>query len=128
MKFWSKGLGRRCLVVRCGTEEPSVDDGQLVMTGTTPRPLSWSYTMRMDGQDWVEFVRFALRPSVIRHMLARPRFRLALRAGWHMALFVLAVCFALPGVWLRSLAARDGAETAAPSASPTDGDATRVNV
>ena len=64
--------------------------------------------MRMDGQDWVEFVRFALRPSVIRHMLARPRFRLALRAGWHMALFVLAVCFALPGVWLRSLAALAG--------------------
>ncbi len=106
MKFWSKGLGKRCLVVACGTEEPSVEDAKLVMTGTTPPPLSWGYAMHMDGQDWEEFVQFALRPAVIGFMLARPRRKLALRAGWHMAVFVLSVCLAMPGVWMRSIARR----------------------
>ncbi len=106
MKFWSKGLGKRCLVVDCGSEAASIEDGILVMAGTTPPPLSWAYTMNMDARDWEEFVQFALRPPVIRHMLARPRLRLALRAGWHLGLFVLAVCLAMPGVWLRALLGR----------------------
>ncbi len=101
MKFWSKGLGKRCLYVDCGSEEPSVEGDQLVLEGTTPPPLNWAYTMQMDGVDWIEFVSFALRPKVVRHMLARRRWGLALQAGWHMAWFVAAVVFTLPGAWVR---------------------------
>lgn len=100
MKFWSKGLGRRCLEIDCGSETPAVEGDQLALSGVVRPPLAWAYTITMDAEDWVAFMGLTLRPAVVAHLARRARWGLALRAAWHMNLFLIGLALALSGAWL----------------------------
>jgi hypothetical protein len=91
MRFWSKGLGKRCLSMDCGTESVSVDgNAMMILSGTVRPPLGWAYTITMDHDDWLDFIELTCHPAMVRYLLRRRRLGLAMRAGGHLALFYLA--------------------------------------
>lgn len=97
MRFWSAGLGRRSeLHIACGTETPERRDRELVLVGTVRSPVTWEYTITMDGASWEEIVDIGLAPEFARFIASRPhRWRLLALLGWltlrFAASFVLAV-------------------------------------
>jgi hypothetical protein len=105
MRFWSKGLGKRCLAMDCGMETVAIDGPTMVLSGKVRPPLGWAYTITMDETDWLDFIELTLHPTIVRHLLRRRRFGLALRAGWHLSLFYIAFAARLPAVWIRRRAA-----------------------
>lgn len=101
MRFWSKGLGKRCLVMDCGTETVAVAGPAMVLAGKVQPPLGWAYTITMDESDWLDFVELTLHPTMVRYLMRRRRLGLALRAGWHLSLFYLAFAARLAAIRLR---------------------------
>jgi hypothetical protein len=101
MRFWSKGLGKRCLAMDCGKEAVAIDGSAMRLSGRVKPPLGWAYTITMDESDWLDFVELTLHPTMVRYLLRRRRLGLALRAAWHLSLFYLAVAAHLPRVWSR---------------------------
>jgi len=101
MRFWSKGLGKRCLSMDCGKESARIEGSTVVLTGTVRPPLGWAYTITMDRADWLDFIELALNPTTVRYLMRRQRLVLALRAGWHLALLFAACAVRVPAVWIR---------------------------
>lgn len=103
MRFWSKGLGKRSLSMDCGKEAVSIQEQAVVLSGRVRPPLGWSYTITMDGDDWLDFIELSLHPTIIRYLLRKRRFGLALKAGWHLAWLYATVARRLPLLWIRAL-------------------------
>ncbi len=101
MRFWSKGLGKRCLAMDCGKEAVAIEGSAMVLSGKVRPPLGWAYTITMDETDWLDFIELTLHPAMIRYLLHRRRFGLALRAAWHLSLFYIAFAARIPAIWLR---------------------------
>jgi hypothetical protein len=101
MRFWSKGLGKRCLSMDCGKESARIEGSTVVLTGIVRPPLGWAYTITMDQADWLDFIELALNPTLVRFLMRRQRLGLALRAGWHLTLLFAACAARMPSVWLR---------------------------
>ncbi len=103
MRFWSKGLGKRCLVMDCGTESVRVDGALVVLSGRVKPPLDWAYTTTLDETDWIEFASLALHPEIVRYLACRRRVGLALRAGWHLLMLLVACTAAMVGLRFRRM-------------------------
>ncbi len=102
MRFWSKGLGKRSLSMDCGKEAVTIQDQTVVLSGKVRPPLGWSYTITMDGDDWLDFIELSLHPTIIRYLMRKRRLGLALKAGWHLALLYATVARRLPLLWIKS--------------------------
>ncbi|MBI3181057.1 MAG: hypothetical protein HYZ28_02815 [Myxococcales bacterium] len=103
MRFWSKGLGKRCLSMECGTESVQLDGPKVLLSGRVKPPLDWAYTMTIDEADWLEFFELTLHPVILGHLSRRGRRVLALRAGWNLALLLLAYVGTLCALACRKL-------------------------
>ncbi len=91
MRFWSKGLGKRSLSMDCGKEVVAIQDRAAVLSGRVRPPLGWTYTITMDGDDWLDFIELTFHPTIIRYLLRKHRRGLALRTAWHMIRLYAAV-------------------------------------
>lgn len=100
MRFWSKGLGKRCLEMDCGKETIALDGSAMRLSGRVKPPLGWNYTITMDERDWLDFVELTLHPTLVRYLLRRGRLRLTFRMAWQLALLYLAVAAQLPRAWI----------------------------
>ena len=107
MRFWSKGLGKRCLAMDCGKESVRIDGAKLVLAGTVKPPLGWSYTITMDEDDWLDFIELAFHPTVVRYLFRPRRLGLAIRAGWGLARMLVSCTLRLPAGWLGRPRGRD---------------------
>ncbi len=75
MFFWSKGLGRSSyLVMDLGTEEIAVEDGRVLLRGRVSKPVTWSYTITLEAEDWDDFFRVAFAPETARYLGRAERF------------------------------------------------------
>ena len=95
MDFWSKGLGRRSLVMELGQDKVECDGAQLLLSGTVKAPVNWAYIMYLPPEDWREFFRTALRPQCATFLLAKDHLRTLLWLMWFLVRFIPLYSFAL---------------------------------
>jgi hypothetical protein len=88
MEFWSKGLGRRSLVLALGEERVEADEEQVALSGRARAPVTWSYIMYLGRSDWTEFFEVALRPEMASYLLCQRRLGSLLRLTVFLARFV----------------------------------------
>ena len=115
MRFWSKGLGKRCLAMDCGTESMSVEGPAMVLAGKVRPPLGWAYTITMNADDWTDFVELTFHPTLVRYLTRRKRIGLAARLAGHLARFYFAYAMRLGMVWARRLGGARPADSPARS-------------
>ena len=96
MEFWSTGLGRRSMSVDIGKEKISVSEGKVFLTGTVKPPLSWQYTIAMDGNDWVEFLETDFHPAIILYLIKPRKWKILLKATTNLFLFFVKYILFLP--------------------------------
>jgi hypothetical protein len=101
MEFWSKGLGRRSLILELGKETVENDGAQLVLSGKVRAPVSWKYAMYLDAEDWNEFFELALKPPMARYLLCRERIGALIRLTQFLFRFLGRYAWALVRVRLR---------------------------
>jgi hypothetical protein len=113
MEFWSKGLGRRSLVLELGKERVEADAEQVALSGNASAPVTWSYIMYLGRRDWTEFFELALRPEMASYLLCRRRLGALLRLTAFLVRFVVLYAIALGRVRLGAAKGPSGV-TAAP--------------
>lgn len=113
MEFWSKGLGRRSLILPLGEERVEADEEQVALSGNTRAPVTWSYIMYLGRSDWTEFFEVALRPEIGSYLLCRRRLGALVRLTAFLLKFVALYASALVRVKL-GLAKGPGGVTIAP--------------
>jgi hypothetical protein len=113
MEFWSKGLGRRSLVLDLGRERVEADVDQVALTGNVSAPVTWNYIMYVDARDWTELFDLALRREMASYLLARTRLGALARLTAFLFKFLALYLGALARVWLR-LAPEPSGVTVAP--------------
>jgi hypothetical protein len=95
MEFWSKGLGRRSLVLDLGTETVETDAQRVGLAGKVSAPVTWNYILYVESSDWRELFELALRREMATYLLCRRRVRAL--AG------LTAFLFRFVGLYLRAL-------------------------
>jgi hypothetical protein len=113
MEFWSKGLGRRSLVLDLGAERVEADAERVALSGHASAPVTWSYIMYLGGSDWTDFFRLALRSEMASYLLRRRRLAALLRLTAFLVRFVGLYAAALVRVRL-GWASESGGVTVAP--------------
>jgi hypothetical protein len=64
MEFWSKGLGKRLIVLTLTEGEPLNSEGTLCLRGNMEAPVSWEYVMKLTEEDLVDFFMLLKDPVV----------------------------------------------------------------
>jgi hypothetical protein len=113
MEFWSKGLGRRSLILALGEEQVEADEEQVALSGKARAPVTWSYIMYLGRSDWTEFFEVALRPEIGSYLLCQRRLGALARLTAFLMKFVALYASALVRVRL-GLAKGLGGVTFAP--------------
>ena len=88
MEFWSKGLGRRSLVLDLGSETVEADAQRVALAGKVSAPVTWSYILYVEPSDWRELFELALRREMASYLLCRPRVRALARLAALLFRFV----------------------------------------
>jgi hypothetical protein len=114
MEFWSKGLGRRSLVLEPGSETVETDAERVALAGTVSAPVNWSYIMYVGPLDWRELFELALRREMATYLLCRRRLRALARLTAFLFKFVGLYLWALWRVRL-GLAAEPSGISATPN-------------
>lgn len=60
MRFWSKGLGERELVIDLSKGKLTMEEGKVLMRGTITEPVSWNYEITLFKEDVRGILRIAL--------------------------------------------------------------------
>lgn len=60
MRFWSKGLGERELVIDLSKGKLTMEEGKVLMRGTIKEPVSWNYEITLFKEDVRGILRVAL--------------------------------------------------------------------
>jgi hypothetical protein len=101
MEFWSKGLGRRSLVLELGSEKVEADAQRVALSGNVAAPVTWNYIMYLEPRDWTRFFELALRGEMATYLLCRRRATALLRLTAFLGRFAVLYLLALVRVWLR---------------------------
>lgn len=64
MKLKSRGLGKRELVIDLKDCEIKSENGELVLSGTVQRPVTWEFSIRVSQDDIPGMLKVAMRPKV----------------------------------------------------------------
>ncbi len=123
MRYWSKGLARRSALNIDWSEQArhtTVEDGQallasvmplqrvrgelppagaqVIVSGETQPPIVWRYISILTAEDFVNIVKLATGPGMVKFLTANPRGRrLFLTLGRFLAVFTLTYV----GTWFR---------------------------
>lgn len=89
MEFWSKGLGRRSMVIDIGTEHVEDAGNELVMTGTVKAPVNWNYIISMERKCWEDFFQVALSRSLARYLASPDKISLFVSLTAHVLVFLV---------------------------------------
>lgn len=81
MKLKSRGLGRKELVMDFREYDVTIEDGELVISGTIHEPVHWDFSIRMCEDDVPGVARVALRKATI-GMLLKAALKRNKRAHW----------------------------------------------
>jgi len=60
MRFWSKGLGERELVIDLSKGNLTMEEGKVLMRGTITEPVAWNYEITLFKEDVRGILRVAL--------------------------------------------------------------------
>lgn len=60
MRFWSKGLGERELVIDLSKGNLTTEEGKVLMRGTITEPVAWNYEITLFKEDVSGILRVAL--------------------------------------------------------------------
>lgn len=60
MRFWSKGLGERELVIDLSKGKLTMEEGKVLMRGTIKEPVAWNYEVTLFKEDVRGILRIAL--------------------------------------------------------------------
>lgn len=60
MRFWSKGLGERELVIDLSKGKLTLEEGKVLMRGTIKEPVAWNYEITLFKEDVRGILRVAL--------------------------------------------------------------------
>lgn len=60
MRFWSKGLGERELVIDLSKGKLTMEEGKVLMRGTITEPVAWNYEITLFKEDVRGILRVAL--------------------------------------------------------------------
>lgn len=60
MRFWSKGLGERELVIDLSKGKLTMEEGKVLMRGTITKPVAWNYEITLFKEDVRGILRVAL--------------------------------------------------------------------
>ena len=60
MRFWSKGLGERELVIDLSKGNLTLEEGNVFMRGTIVEPVNWNYEITLFPEDVRGILRVAL--------------------------------------------------------------------
>lgn len=60
MRFWSKGLGERELVIDLSKGKLTMEDGKVFMRGSITEPVAWNYEITLFKEDVRGILRVAL--------------------------------------------------------------------
>lgn len=60
MRFWSKGLGERELVIDLSKGKLTMEEGKVLMRGTIKEPVAWNYEITLFKEDVRGILRVAL--------------------------------------------------------------------
>jgi len=69
MKLWSKGLGKRTLILHLGEAEVENDGHELLIKGVIKEPVWWEYTIRMTEDDVLDFFQVAVNPTAVGYLV-----------------------------------------------------------
>ena len=60
MRFWSKGLGERELVIDLSKGNLTLEEGKVYMRGIIVEPVNWNYEITLFSEDVRGILRVAL--------------------------------------------------------------------
>ena len=60
MRFWSKGLGERELVIDLSKGKLTMEEGKVLMRGTIKEPVAWNYEITLFKEDVRGILRIAI--------------------------------------------------------------------
>jgi len=60
VRFWSKGLGERELVIDLSKGKLTMEEGKVLMRGTIKEPVAWNYEITLFKEDVRGILRVAL--------------------------------------------------------------------
>lgn len=69
MRFWSKGLGERELVIELDKGNLSREEGKVIMRGVITEPVAWNYEVTLFGEDIRGILRVMMTPQAIIYFL-----------------------------------------------------------
>jgi hypothetical protein len=69
MRFWSKGLGERELVIDLSKGNLTMEEGNVFMRGTVSEPVTWNYEIVLFKEDVGGILRVALSIQGILYFL-----------------------------------------------------------
>lgn len=69
MRFWSKGLGERELVIDLSKGNLATEEGNVVMRGIVSEPVTWNYEIVLFKEDVSGILRVALSLQGILYFL-----------------------------------------------------------
>lgn len=69
MRFWSKGLGERELIIDLSKGNLTTEDGNVFMRGTVSEPVTWNYEIVLFKEDVGGVLRVALSIQGILYFL-----------------------------------------------------------
>lgn len=116
MEFWSKGLGRRPIVLALGGEKVECDGERVQLAGQVRSPVTWRYIIYLGPEDWLDFFELALRPPLATYLLQRRQLGVLARLAAFLLQFTCLYALALVRKSL-GLARLDGRVSAEPDLS-----------
>lgn len=69
MRFWSKGLGERELVIDLSKGNLTMEEGKVFMRGIIAEPVAWHYEVTLFGDDIRGMLRVILSPQALIYFL-----------------------------------------------------------
>ncbi len=75
--------------VDIGKEKVEILDGKIILSGTVKPPLSWHYSITMDGNDWIEFFEIAFHPTIISYLIEHRKWKVLISSGINLLLFLI---------------------------------------
>jgi len=70
MKLWSKGLGKRTLVLHLAEAEVEDAGEELLIKGVIKEPVWWEYTIRMTEDDVLDFFKVAVNRTAVGYLVS----------------------------------------------------------
>jgi hypothetical protein len=69
MRFWSKGLGERELVIDLSRGNLTREEGKIFMRGVITEPVAWNYEVTLFDEDIRGILRVMLSPQALIYFL-----------------------------------------------------------